>query len=122
MSEMYGALLRRYHGHDRGVLVIDDMFDVEWAYIPHFYYSFYVYQYATSVAASSLLAERILNGEPGATTDYLDLLRAGGAGYPYDLLVEAGVDLASPEPYRALMRRMEGIMDEIEGLLEIKGK
>jgi oligoendopeptidase F len=122
MSEMYGALLRRYHGHDRGVLVIDDMFDVEWAYIPHFYYSFYVYQYATSVAASSLLAERILNGEPGATTDYLHLLRAGGAGYPYDLLVEAGVDLASPEPYRALMRRMEGIMDEIEGLLEIKGK
>lgn len=122
MSEMYGALLRRYHGHDRGVLVIDDMFDVEWAYIPHFYYSFYVYQYATSVAASSLLAERILNGEPGATTDYLHLLRAGGAGYPYDLLLEAGVDLASPEPYRALMRRMEGIMDEIEGLLEIKGK
>ena len=122
MSEMYGALLRRYHGHDRGVLVIDDMFDVEWAYIPHFYYSFYVYQYATSVAASSLLAERILNGEPGATTDYLHLLRAGGAGYPYDLLLEEGVDLASPEPYRALMRRMEGIMDEIEGLLEIKGK
>ena len=118
LSEMYGGLLRRYHGHDEGVLSLDDIFEVEWAYIPHFYYSFYVYQYATSVAASSLLAERILNREPGATTAYLHLLSAGGAGYPYDLLVEAGVDLARPEPYRTLMRRMEGIMDEIEGLLE----
>jgi oligoendopeptidase F len=90
LSEMYGSLLRRYHGHDEGVLSVDDIFEVEWAYIPHFY----------------------------ATTAYLDLLSAGGAGYPYDLLVEAGVDLAQPEPYRTLMRRMEGIMDEIEGLLE----
>ncbi len=121
MSEMYGGLLRRYHGHDEGVLRIDDMFDVEWAYIPHFYYSFYVYQYATSVAASSLLAERILNADSGATKAYLDLLSAGGAGYPYDLLVEAGVDLARPEPYQALMRRMQGIMDEIETSLEEAG-
>ena len=118
LSEMYGSLLRRYHGHDEGVLSVDAIFEVEWAYIPHFYYSFYVYQYATSVAASSLLAERILNREPGATKAYLDLLSAGGAGYPYDLLVESGVDLARPEPYRTLMRKMEGIMDEIEGLLE----
>jgi oligoendopeptidase F len=121
LSEMYGSLLRRYHGHDEGVLSVDAMFEVEWAYIPHFYYSFYVYQYATSVAASSLLAERILNREPGATKAYLDLLSAGGAGYPYDLLVESGVDLARPEPYRTLMRKMEGIMDEIEGLLEEVG-
>ncbi len=121
LSEMYGRLLRRYHGHDEGVVRIDDMFDVEWAYIPHFYYNFYVYQYATSVAASSLLAERILSQEPGATAAYLELLSAGGAGYPYDLLVEAGVDLARPEPYEALMRRMRGIMDEIEVLLEEGG-
>jgi oligoendopeptidase F len=121
LSEMYGRLLRRYHGHDEGVVEIDVMFDVEWACIPHFYYNFYVYQYATSVAASSLLAERILGQEPGATAVYLDLLGAGGAGYPYNLLVEAGVDLARPEPYEALMRRMQGIMDEIESLLEEGG-
>jgi oligoendopeptidase F len=96
---------------------IDDIFDLEWAYIPHFYYNFYVYQYATSVAASSFLAERILGGHPGATDAYLGLLGAGGSGYPYDLLVDAGVDLARPDPYKALMRRMEGIMDEIEVLL-----
>jgi len=121
LSEMYGGLLRRYHGHDEGVVGIDAMFDVEWAYIPHFYYNFYVYQYATSVAASSMLAERILSQEPGATEAYLELLSAGGAGYPYHLLVEAGVDLARPEPYEALMRRMQGIMDEIEVLLEEGG-
>ncbi|MDP2470292.1 MAG: oligoendopeptidase F [Candidatus Palauibacterales bacterium] len=117
-GKLYGNLLRRYHGHEEGVVHIDDVFEVEWAYIPHFYYNFYVYQYATAVAASSFLAEQILDGRPGAAAAYLDLLRAGGAGYPYDLLVEAGVDLAGPEPYRALMRRMGHIMDEIESLLE----
>ncbi|MCL7960638.1 MAG: oligoendopeptidase F [marine benthic group bacterium] len=117
-SELYGELIRRYHGHADGVVDIDEIFHLEWAYIPHFYYNFYVYQYATSVAAASYLAEQILDDAPGATEAYLDLLRAGGAGYPYDLLVKAGVDLAGPEPYRALMRRMGRIMDEIEGLIQ----
>ena len=117
-SELYGDLIRRYHGHEDGVVQIDEIFDLEWAYIPHFYYNFYVYQYATSVAAASYLAEQILDGSPGATEAYLDLLSAGGAGYPYDLLVKAGVDLARPEPYQALMRRMGRIMDEIEGLID----
>ena len=117
-SELYGELIRRYHGHADGVVDIDEIFHLEWAYIPHFYYNFYVYQYATSVAAASYLAEQILDDAPGSTEAYLDLLRAGGAGYPYDLLVKAGVDLAGPEPYRALMRRMGRIMDEIEGLIQ----
>jgi oligoendopeptidase F len=116
-SGLYGELIRRYHGHDDGVVDIDEIFHLEWAYIPHFYYNFYVYQYATSVAAASYLAEQIMEGAGGATEAYLDLLRAGGAGYPYDLLVKAGVDLAGPEPYRALMRRMGRIMDEIEDLI-----
>jgi len=117
-SGLYGELLRRYHGHEAGVVTIDEIFHSEWAYIPHFYYNFYVYQYATSVAASSFLAEQIQAERPGSADAYLDLLRAGGAGYPHDLLLEAGVDLTRPEPYGALMRRMERIMDEIEGLLE----
>jgi oligoendopeptidase F len=116
-QSMFGELIRRYHGHEDGVVDIDEIFHLEWAYIPHFYYNFYVYQYATSVAAASYLAEQILDGAAGATAAYLDLLRAGGAGYPYDLLVKAGVDLAGPEPYRALMRRMGRIMDEIEDLI-----
>jgi oligoendopeptidase F len=118
LTEMYGELLRRYHGHAQGVVEIDDAYAVEWAYIPHFYYEFYVYQYATSVAASALLAERVLADEADAVDDYLDLLRAGGSDYAYELMKRSGVDLATPEPYRALLRRMEGIMDEIEALLE----
>ncbi|MCK5483288.1 MAG: oligoendopeptidase F [Gemmatimonadetes bacterium] len=117
-SALYGELIKRYHGHEDGIVRIDEIFHLEWAYIPHFYYNFYVYQYATSVAAASYLAEQILEGRPGATEAYLGLLSAGGAGYPYDLLVDAGVDLARPEPYESLMRRMGGIMDEIEELIE----
>jgi oligoendopeptidase F len=114
---MYGELQRAYHGHDKGVLTVDDLYNVEWAYIPHFYYNLYVYQYATSIAASSLLVERVRRGEPGAVERYLELLASGGSEYPYDQLVEAGVDLATPEPYEALMRRMGAIMDEIETLV-----
>ena len=118
LTEMYGELLRRYHGHEEKVVEIDDAYTVEWAYIPHFYYEFYVYQYATSVAASALLSERVLAGEDGAVEDFLNLLRAGGSDFAYDLMKQARIDLATPEPYRALLRRMEGIMDEIEALLD----
>jgi len=119
LTQMYGDLLRRYHGHDDGVVLIDDEYAVEWAYIPHFYYNFYVYQYATSIAASSLIADRILAGGDGSAVEgYLGMLSAGCSEYPYDLLVEAGVDLADPAPYRSLMKRMERTMDEIESLLQ----
>jgi oligoendopeptidase F len=116
LTKLYGDILRRYHGHDQGVVRIDDLYTVEWAYIPHFYSSFYVFQYATSIAASALLAERILKGEPGAKERYLDLLRAGGADDPYLLVKAAGVDLASPAPYQALVARMNRIMDDIEAI------
>lgn len=113
-TQMYGDLSRAYHGHEEGTVTVDDAYTVEWAYIPHFYYNFYVYQYATSVAASSLLVERLRNGEPNAAENYLALLASGGSEYPYEQLVAAGVDLAAPEPYEALMRRMGRIMDEID--------
>ena len=117
LTQLYGELLRRYHGEAQGVLKVDDLVTVEWAYIPHFYYDFYLYQYATSIAASQLFAERILAGEPGAVETYLNLLKAGGSDYPYELVKRAGVDLASPAPYRALVARMNRIMDQIEAIL-----
>ena len=116
LSEIYGDILRRYHGEKEGVVKIDDTYTVEWAYIPHFYYTFYVFQYATSIAASSLLADRVLKGEPGARERYLKLLSAGGSDYPYELVKAAGVDLASPAPYRAVIARMNRVMDEIEAI------
>src|SRR5205807_2743475 len=116
LSELYGAILRRYHGEREGVVKIDDLYTVEWAYIPHFYRAFYVFQYATSIAASSLLAEAVLKNEPGARERYLRLLSAGGSDYPYELVKAAGVDLASSAPYRAVVARMNRIMDEIEAI------
>src|SRR5258706_5867016 len=116
LSEIYGEILRRYHGEREGIVKIDDLYTVEWAYIPHFYSAFYVFQYATSIAASSLLAQTVLRGEPGARERYLGLLSAGGSDYPYELVKAAGVDLASPAPYRALIARMNRVMDEIEAI------
>jgi oligoendopeptidase F len=110
-------ILKRYHGAAEGVVGIDDAYCVEWAYIPHFYNGFYVYQYATSISASSLFAQKVASGESGALKRYLDLLRAGGSDYPYELVKTAGVDLATPVPYQALVARMNTIMDEIEAIL-----
>jgi oligoendopeptidase F len=117
MSEMYGELLRRYHGHDEGVVVIDDLYTNEWMFVPHFYLNMYVYQYATSqTAGTALYADIIENGEAGVE-NYKNLLRAGGSDYPYTLLTNAGVDMATPAPYRAVVAKMNAIMDEMEAIL-----
>ena len=117
LTKIYCDLLKRHHGADRGVMAIDDAYCIEWAYIPHFYSPFYVYQYATSIAASSAFAERIAAGDAAALGRYLNLLKAGGSDYPYDLVKAAGVDLATAAPYQALVARMNRIMDEIEAIL-----
>ena len=116
LTRLYLDLLRDYHGHARGIVHIDDLYGIEWAYIPHFYQRFYVFQYATSITAGTAFAERILAGEAGARERYLDVLKAGGSRYPYELVKEAGVDLASPEPYQALIAKMNAIMDRIEAI------
>jgi len=96
---------------------VDDYVQYEWAYVPHFYYGFYVYQYATSFAASSALSEKVLAGQPGATERYLRFLSAGGTKYPIDLLKDAGVDMTTDEPLDLTVQRMNRVMDEIEKLL-----
>lgn len=120
MTATYLDILKRYYGADAGVTRVDDLYGIEWAYIPHFYNAFYVYQYATSIAASSLLAEDVLAKKKGALDRYLGLLKAGGSDDPYVLLQKAGVDMATPAPYDALARRMNTIMDEMEAILERK--
>jgi oligoendopeptidase F len=117
LTQIYGDILRRYHGDKEGVVKIDDLYTIEWAWIPHFYSPFYVYQYATSLAASSQLANEVMRGTPGARERYLKLLSAGGSDYPYELVKAAGVDLATPAPYQAVVARMNSIMDEIEAIL-----
>jgi len=118
LTEMYGDLLRKYHGHEDGVLTIAPPVDMEWAYIPHFYYDFYVFQYATSIAGGALLVRRVLEEGPTARENLLEVFRAGGSDHPYDILKRAGIDLATPAPHRALIARMEAVMDQIEAILD----
>ena len=118
ISSMYGEILRRYHGHDEGVVNIDELYTNEWMFVPHFYYNMYVFQYSTSKTAGTALYANILEeGEP-AIENFKNLLRAGGSDYPYTLLTNAGVDLAQPGPYRAVEAKMNAIMDEMEALLD----
>jgi len=116
LSKIYGDILKSYHGDKEGVMKIDDLYTIEWAYIPHFYNRFYVFQYATSISAGSMFADEILRGVPGAKDKYLNILKAGGSRYPYEMVKEAGVDLASPKPYQAVFARMNKIMDQIEAI------
>jgi len=116
ITRVYGDILKLYHGDKEGVVKIDDLYATEWAYIPHFYNQFYVFQYATSISAGSMFATEILKGDPGARERYLNVLRSGGSAYPYELVKAAGVDLASPAPYQAIFARMNAIMDEIEAI------
>jgi oligoendopeptidase F len=118
MSEVYLALLKKYHGHDQGVMNIDPAYAIEWAYIPHFYSNYYVYQYATSITGGTAFAERMRLGDKNAGKDYLNVLKAGGSQYPYQLLKDNGIDLADDAPYKILMARMNRLMDEAEGLLD----
>jgi oligoendopeptidase F len=118
ISEIYGEILRRYHGHDDGVVIIDDLYTNEWMFVPHFYLNMYVFQYATSQTAGTALYQKILDEGEAGVENYKNLLRAGGSDYPYQLLLNAGVDMAKPAPYRAVVRKMNAIMDELEALLE----
>jgi oligoendopeptidase F len=121
LSAAYLELVRRYYGHDKKVCNVPELYGDEWTFVPHFYYDFYVYQYATSVVASSALAKAILDDEAqGHTTArerYLALLAAGGSDYPADLLKKAGVDLTTPGPFHAAIDEMNAVMTQIESLL-----
>ena len=113
-THFYGELLKRYHGPD---FVIDAPYAIEWAYIPHFYSTFYVYQYATSISAGTWFAHSILNGGEAERERYLDVLRAGGSADPVDILKKAGLDMTAPDPYRGLVADFKATIDEIETLM-----
>jgi len=118
LSQIYGDLLKTYHGHDEGVLSIDDNYAIEWAYIPHFYYDFYVFQYSTSITGAAWFAEKFLAGDVQVRDNFLKVLKAGGSDYPHNILLnEAGLDMTQPEAYEPIIRRMTSLMDRIEELL-----
>jgi len=118
LTELYGDIIKRYYGHDEGICRIDEAYCVEWAYVPHFYLNFYVYQYSTSFTASTALSEKILADEEGAVCRTIEFLSAGGSDYPVAILKRAGVDMMTNEPFDKTMAVMNRVMDQIEGILD----
>ena len=121
LSELYRSLLKEYYGDAAGVCKVNDLYGIEWAYIPHFYYNFYVYQYATSITASSQIAANIRADKTSKTRDaYIHMLSSGSSRYPIDLLKAAGVDMTTSNPFNAAIKEMNEVMDEMEQLLNQK--
>ena len=121
-SKIYKDIVNKYYGHDQGICFVDDYISMEWAYIPHFYRSFYVYQYSTSFTASISLAEKVMSGDQKALKNYMEFLSSGGSDYPVELLKKAGVDMTSDEPFKLTMASMNKVMDEIEKILDKQQK
>jgi oligoendopeptidase F len=120
LSELYCGLVKQYYGHDAGVMKVDPAYCIEWAYIDHFYKGFYVWQYASSMVGAAEFASAFQREGAPARDRFLTLLKAGGSQSPYPLYVQAGVDLAQPAPYQALMARMNRMLDEFEREAGIK--
>jgi oligoendopeptidase F len=120
MAKLYLDITKKYYGHDQGVCIVDDYIAHEWSGVPHFYRSYYVFQYATSFTAATALSEGVLAaGARGAdaTKRYIQFLSAGGSKHPIDLLKDAGVDMTTDQPLELTVKKMNRVMDEIEKLL-----
>ena len=121
LSKLYLKIARDYYGHDKKVCQVEDLLAVEWAYVPHFYYDFYVYQYATSMVASTSLAravrEEAKTGKTARRDAYLKMLSSGSSKYAIDLLKDAGVDMTTSAPFDAAIAEMNATMDEMERIL-----
>ena len=99
-------------------MVSDEEIALEWARIPHFYYNYYVYQYATGYSAAIALSRRILKEGESAVKDYIQFLSGGCSKDPVDLLKGAGVDMSSPKPVQDALDLFGTLLDEMEKLME----
>ncbi len=113
-TEIYLELLKKYYGVEKGVMKMDEKYAVEWAYIPHFYYNFYVFQYSTSFTASQVLAEKMLSGGAGMVEKYIAFLSSGNSEYAIPTLRKVGIDMTTDEPFNLAIKKMNRVMDEIE--------
>ena len=115
LSDSYGELNAKYYGPS---VEKDPEISLEWSRIPHFYYNYYVYQYATGFSAASALAKKILTGEPDALTKYLTYLKAGNSDYPIEVMKKAGVDMTKADYIKDAMKVFEQRLDELEALVK----
>ena len=111
----YRRLNEAYFGPD---MIVDDEIAMEWARIPHFYYNYYVFQYATGYSAAIAISRKILAGEENAVENYLNFLCGGCSKSPIDLLKGAGVDMTSPAPVDEVLQLFGRLLDEMEALME----
>ena len=114
MKIMYKKLNRKYFGES---LVIDEKLNYEWARIPHFYYNFYVYKYATGYSAAAALAGKIQNDGPDAAAKYLEFLKAGGSDYPLNILKNAGVDMEKAQPIENATAKFKNYLKQLQELI-----
>jgi oligoendopeptidase F len=118
MSEIYSGIVNKYYGHDKGICVVDDYIRYEWEYIPHFLnYTYYVYQYSTSLIYATAFAEKIIiEGEP-AVDKFYNILEGGGSDYPINLIAKAGLDPLSTEAFELTMSKMNKVIDQMEEII-----
>ena len=114
LCALYKDIYQKYWGPE---MVIDKEEEFTWARVPHFYYNFYVYQYATGFAASEVLAQKVLKEGQPAVEKYLNFLRSGSSDYSINILAGAGVDMNSPDPILAVTKKMNMLLDEAEELI-----
>ena len=113
LCQEYHRLNRLYYGDDA---IVDNGIAMEWARIPHFYYNYYVFQYATGFSAAIAIAMRILKEGAPAVADYKKFLSSGGSQDPISLLKIAGVDMSSPKPVEQALEMFGQLLDEMEQL------
>lgn len=116
LSEIYLKLNTEYHGDSMDA---DKRIEMEWARIPHFYYNFYVYKYATGFSAAAMLSKNILSGDPKKLEAYMGFLKAGDSKDVLDIMLDAGVDLRGPEPVNTALREFAEAVDELEKGLKL---
>lgn len=115
LNDEMKMLYEKYYGID---IEEEKYKPMVWAYIPHLFYTpFYVYQYATSFTASMLLYEKVKEGDPKGFDNFIGLLKKGGSDYPIDEVLSSGVNLTTKEPFEAVVKRMETLVDELEKVL-----
>ncbi len=114
LCQEYRRLNELYYGPD---IVVDDRIAMEWARIPHFYYDYYVFQYATGYCAAIALSRRILAEGENAVKDYIRFLSSGCSKSPIELLKDAGVDMAGPEPVEQALQLFDELLTEMESLI-----
>jgi len=113
MNKMWEDLTKKFYGPE---LTVDEYAQYKWARIPHFYRGFYVFQYATSYAASQAILGKFMSGEEGIIEKYLGLLSSGGSDYPINQLKSCGVDMTTPEPVKATLKLFAEQVDQVEKL------